>query len=225
MWLRDALGEVFSGERFAEAFPADGRPAISPGALAAVSVLQYADNLSDRQAAEAVRARMDWKYLLGLELTDPGIDHSVLSDFRARLAEHGLEEKIFEAVLEAAAARGLLRPRGRQRTDSTKVLADVRLLNRMEFVGEVLRTALEALAAAHPSWLGGGAGWAGGAVAAPLRGADRLLARTTARCRSRAMAEAGGRGRLLPAGEDRGCEGAGMAAPDLRPGGAAPLRG
>ncbi|MFI9848723.1 IS1182 family transposase [Nonomuraea sp. NPDC051941] len=153
VWLRDALGEVFSDELFAEAFPADGRPAISPGALAAVSVLQYADNLSDRRAAEAVRARMDWKYLLGLELTDPGFDHSVLSDFRARLAEHGLEEKIFEAVLEVAAARGLLRPGGRQRTDSTKILADVRLLNRMEFVGEVLRTALEALAVAHPSWL------------------------------------------------------------------------
>ena len=153
VWLRDALGEVFSDELFAEAFPADGRPAISPGALAAVSVLQYAENLSDRRAAEAVRARMDWKYLLGAELTDPGFDHSVLSDFRARLSGHGLEERVLEAVLEAAVSRGLLRSRGRQRTDSAKILADVRLLNRMEFVGEVLRTALEALAVAHPSWL------------------------------------------------------------------------
>jgi transposase len=153
VWLRDALGEVFSDELFAQAFPADGRPAVSPGALAAVSVLQYAENLPDRRAAEAVRARMDWKYLIGAELTDPGFDHSVLSDFRARLTGHGMEEKILEAVLQVAVSRGLLRPRGRQRTDSTKILADVRLLNRMEFVGETVRTALEALAVAHPSWL------------------------------------------------------------------------
>jgi len=153
VWLRDALGEVFSDELFAQAFPADGRPAVSPGALAAVSVLQYAENLPDRRAAEAVRARMDWKYLIGAELTDPGFDHSVLSDFRARLTGHGMEEKILEAVLQVAVSRGLLRPRGRQRTDSTKILADVRLLNRMEFAGETVRTALEALAVAHPSWL------------------------------------------------------------------------
>lgn len=151
--LRDSLGQIFADEHFVEAFPADGRPAASPGALALVSVLQYAENLSDRQAAEAVRARIDWKYLLGLDLDDSGFDHTLLGRFRARLAEHGLEEKIFTVVLEIAAGQGLLRRGGRQRTDSTRVIADVRQLNRMEFVAETLRAALEALAAAAPDWL------------------------------------------------------------------------
>ncbi|MFV2011495.1 MULTISPECIES: transposase [unclassified Micromonospora] len=101
--IRDALGPVFTDDMFAEAFPAGGRPAVSPGALALVSVLQYAEGLSDRQAADQVRARMDWKYLLGLELDDPGFDFTVLSDFRARLIKHGIEEKILDVVLDRCA--------------------------------------------------------------------------------------------------------------------------
>lgn len=151
--LREALGPVFEDESFAEAFPKRGRPAISPGALALVSVLQYAEGLTDRQAADQVRARMDWKFLLGLELDDPGFDFSVLSDFRARLIGHGLEERVLDLVLGRCCDLGLLRAGGRQRTDSTHVLAAVRTLNRMEFVGESLRAALEALAAAAPEWL------------------------------------------------------------------------
>ncbi|MDQ0931703.1 IS1182 family transposase [Streptomyces turgidiscabies] len=151
--LRDSLGQVFDDVLFTEAFPSDGRPAASPGVLAMVSVMQYAERLSDRQAAEAVRARIDWKYLLGLDLDDSGFDHSLLARFRARLIARGLEERVLEAVLEAAAGHGLLRRGGRQRTDSTRVVADVRLLNRMEFVAETLRAALEALAAAAPNWL------------------------------------------------------------------------
>jgi len=116
-------------------------------------VLQFAEGLSDRQAADQVRARMDWKYLLGLELDDPGFDFTILGDFRSRLIRHGLEEKVLEAVLERLSGAGLLRAGGRQRTDSTHVLAAVRTLNRMEFVGETLRAALEALAAAAPGWL------------------------------------------------------------------------
>lgn len=160
--IRDALGPVFTDETFARAFPARGRPAVSPGALALVSVLQYAEGLSDRQAADQVRARMDWKYLLGLELDDPGFDFTVLGDFRARLIKHGLEEKILDVILDRCSQRGLLRAGGRQRTDATHVLAAVRTLNRMEFVGETLRAALEALAAAAPHWLTPliDAGWA-----------------------------------------------------------------
>ena len=116
-------------------------------------MLQYAEGLTDRQAADQVRARMDWKFLLGLELDDPGFDFTVLGDFRARLIGHGLEEKVLEAVLARLSGAGLLRSGGRQRTDSTHVLAAVRTLNRMEFVGETLRAALEALAAAAPGWL------------------------------------------------------------------------
>ncbi|GAA4214061.1 hypothetical protein GCM10023074_66400 [Microbispora amethystogenes] len=149
--VREALGPLFADESFAEAFSRRGRPAVSPGAL--VSVLQYAEGLTDRQAADQVRAPMDWKYLLGLELDDPGFDFSVLSDFRARLIEHGLEDRILEVILQRVSEVGLLRSGGRRRTDSTHVLAAVRTLNRMEFVGETLRAALEALAAAAPQWL------------------------------------------------------------------------
>ena len=160
--IREALGPLLSDEDFAAAFPRRGRPAASPGALALVSVLQYAEGLSDRQAADQVRARLDWKFLLGLELDDPGFDFTVLGDFRSRLIRHGLEERVLEAVLARLSGAGLLRAGGRQRTDSTHVLAAVRTLNRMEFVGETLRAALEALAAAAPGWLAPliDAGWA-----------------------------------------------------------------
>ncbi|MFG2520165.1 IS1182 family transposase [Streptomyces sp. NPDC048527] len=151
--VREVLGALFTDEDFAAAFPVRGRPAISPGALALVSVLQYAEGLSDRQAADQVRARMDWKFLLALELDDPGFDFTVLGDFRSRLITHGLEERVLEAMLARLSEAGLLRAGGRQRTDSTHVPAAVRTLNRMEFVGETLRAALEALAAAAPDWL------------------------------------------------------------------------
>ena len=107
----------------------------------------------DRQAAGQVRARMDWKFLLGLELDDPGFDFTVLGEFRSRLIGHGLEERVLAAVLARLSGAGLLRAGRRQRTDSTHVLAAVRTLNRMEFAGETLRAALEALAAAAPGWL------------------------------------------------------------------------
>jgi len=118
-----------------------------------VSVLQYAEGLTDRQAADQVRARIDWKFLLGLELDDPGFEASVLSLFRSRLIGHGLEQTTLE--LERLRGLGLLKAGGRQRTDSAHVLAAVRTLNRMEFVGETLRAALEALAVAAPAWLSG----------------------------------------------------------------------
>ncbi|GAA3419700.1 hypothetical protein GCM10018952_60230 [Streptosporangium vulgare] len=85
-------------------------------------MLQYAENLSDRQAADAVRGRIEWKYALGLELDDPGFDFSVLSGFRARLVAHGQEEHILELLLERLGELGFLRSGGRQRTDSTHVL-------------------------------------------------------------------------------------------------------
>jgi len=151
--IREVLGALFTDEDFAEAFPGRGRPAISPGSLALVSVLQYAEGLSDRQAADQVRARMDWKYLLGLELDDPGFDFTVLGDFRSRLITHGLEERVLQVVLARLSEAALLRAGGRQRTDSTHVLTAVRTLNRMEFVGETLRATLEVLAAAAPNWL------------------------------------------------------------------------
>lgn len=153
MRIRDELGEVFVDGAFLDAFGIRGRPGISPGQLAMVTVLQFAQNLTDRQAADAVRGRIDWKYLLGLELTDPGFDFSVLSQFRTRLVTHDLQPMVLDMLLDRLAELGLVKARGRQRTDATHVLAAVRELNRLEMVGETLRAALEALAAAAPAWL------------------------------------------------------------------------
>lgn len=155
MRVRDELGEVFFDGAFMDAFGIRGRPGISPGQLAMVTVLQFAENLTDRQAADAVRGRIDWKYLLGLELTDPGFDFSVLSQFRTRLVEHDLQPMVLDMLLERLVEAGLVKARGRQRTDATHVVAAVRDLNRLEMVGETLRAGLEALAAAAPRWLAG----------------------------------------------------------------------
>ncbi|MEV4574830.1 IS1182 family transposase [Nonomuraea jabiensis] len=151
--LRNELGQVFTDDQFAQAFPARGGPGLSPGELALVAVLQFAEGLTDRQAADAVRGRIDWKYALALELSDPGFDFSVLSEFRDRLISHAVEEQLLQTLLEHCTRLGLLRAGGRQRTDATHVIAAVRTLNRMEFVGETLRCALEALAVADPAWL------------------------------------------------------------------------
>jgi transposase len=153
MRVRDELGELFADAEFAEAFGARGRPGWSPGQLALVTVLQFAENLTDRAAAHRVRYGMDLKYALGLELDDPGFDASVLSEFRTRLVEPGMEEKVLDLLLTALKDRGLVKAGGKQRTDSTRVLAAVRDLNRLELAGETLRAALEALACAAPDWL------------------------------------------------------------------------
>ena len=97
--LRDELGAVFCDDDFAGLYPRRGQPAFAPWRLALVSVLQFREDLSDRRAADAVRSRIDWKYLLGLELTDPGFDFSVLSEFRARLLAGAAGEQPLEKLL------------------------------------------------------------------------------------------------------------------------------
>jgi transposase len=152
--LRDELGVIYEDKAFASLFAKTrGRPAESPGRLTVVTALQFAENLSDREAAEAVRARIDWKYLLGLELTDAGFDHTVLGDFRDRVLEGGMERQLLDILLERLKERGLIKERGKQRTDSTHVLAAIDVLNRLECVGETLRQALNALAVVVPDWL------------------------------------------------------------------------
>ena len=150
---RDEFGPIYADEQFAGLFARRGQPAESPASLALVTILQFMENLSDRQAAEAVRGRIDWKYLLGLELTDTGFNYSVLHDFRQRLLESPVEGLLLDRLLELARARGLLKARGQQRTDSTHVLAAIRHLNRLELVGEALRQALNRLAEVEPDWL------------------------------------------------------------------------
>ena len=153
--IRDELGSWYEDADFAVAYPVRGKPGISPAQLAMVTVLQFCENLTDRQAAVEVRGRVDWKYCLGLELADEGFDASVLAGFRERLVEGGAERVIFGRLLELLKRRGLVKAGGRQRTDSTHVLARIRELNRLELAGETVRAALEALAAAAPGWLAG----------------------------------------------------------------------
>jgi transposase len=151
--MRDRLGEWMTDELFAAAFGARGRPGESPAMLAVVTALQFAYGMGDREAAEAVATRLDWQYALGLPLDDPGFDHSVLSEFRTRVAAHGLEEAALDALLAKLRDEGLVKARGKQRTDSTHVIAAVRALHTIELAGESVRAALEALAAACPDWL------------------------------------------------------------------------
>jgi transposase len=151
--LRDDLGTVFRDGDFADLYPRRGQPGLPPWKLALVTVMQFAEDLSDRRAADAVRGRIDWKYALGLELDDPGFDFSVLSESRGRLTAGGAERRLLDEMLVACKDRGLLKARARQRTDSTHVLAATRDLNRLELVGETLRAALNALAGVAPGWL------------------------------------------------------------------------
>ena len=114
MQMREVLGSIYTDEDFADLFPKEGQPALAPWRLALITVMQFVENLSDRQAADAVRGKIDWKYLLSLELTDPGFDASVLSEFRARLVEQQAEH--LRALQPAALQQlqpGAVRPTGR----------------------------------------------------------------------------------------------------------------
>ena len=151
--LANELGPLFTDDLFVELFPTHGQPARAPWRLALVTILQFAEGLSDRPAAAAVRSRIDWKYVLRLELTDPGFDASVLSEFRGRLLAGDAATLLFDTLLQWCHEHELVKAGGRQRTDSTHVLAAVRALNRIELVGEALRHALNTLAVLAPEWL------------------------------------------------------------------------
>jgi transposase len=151
--LRDEFSALYEDEDFRALYPARGQPGLAPWRLALVTVLQFLEHLSDRQAADAVRARIDWKYALGLELTDPGFHFSVLAEFRARLVTGGAEHLLLDRMLERFKARGLVKAGGKQRTDSTHVLAAVHDLHLLELVAETLRATLDDLAAVAPEWL------------------------------------------------------------------------
>jgi transposase len=153
MQMHEELGALYTDEMFTGLFPSRGQPAESPARLALVLVMQFVENLTDRQAADAVRSRIDWKYALGLDLTDPGFDYSILSEFRQRLLSKGAEQQVFEAMLARFKEKGLLKVRGKQRTDSTHILAAVRSLNRLELVGRTLQYALNAVAQHAPQWI------------------------------------------------------------------------
>ena len=153
MQMRDELGTFYRDEDFLDLFSKKGQPAESAWRLALVMVMQYAEGLTDRQAADAVKTRIDWKYALSLEITDPGFDFSVLSEFRGRLLANQAERRLFDVMLSQFRERGWIKERGKQRTDSTHVLAAVRSVNRLECVGETMRHALNILAEVAPDWL------------------------------------------------------------------------
>jgi transposase len=153
MRLRDEFSVLYQDEDFRALYSSKGQPALAPWRLALVTIFQFLEHLSDRQAADAVRARIDWKYALGLELTDPGFHFSVLTEFRARLVTGQAEHLLLDRMLERFKARGLIKARSKQRTDSTHVLGAVRDLHLLELVAETLRATLNDLAAVVPGWL------------------------------------------------------------------------
>jgi transposase len=153
MEMQAELGMIYTNHQFASLFSATGQPAEDPVRLALILVMQTSEGLPDRQTAAVVRGRIDWKYALALELTDPGFADSVLSEFRKRLVTGQLEVLLLDTLLQHLQERGLLQARGKQRTDSTQIRAAVRTINRRELVIETMRLALNRLAANHPEWL------------------------------------------------------------------------
>lgn len=151
--MRDLFGTIYTDDVFADCYPSDGQPAIRPWRLALVTVMQFAENLSDRQAADAVRDRIAWKYALSMELGDAGFDYSVLSEFRERLLTYGLAGQMLDVMLQCFDAHGLLKTKDKQRTDSTHVCAALRALNQLELVHETIRHVLNELSVQASAWL------------------------------------------------------------------------
>jgi len=152
--LRAEFGTLYTDQLFADLYPPQGRPVeVPPWRLALVMVMQYMEGLTDRQAADAVRRCMDWKYALSLDLHDHGFDCTLLHDFRERLLAHDAPQRFLDTFLTTCKARGWIKARGTQRTDSTHVLAAIRTLNRLEHMLETLRLALNQLSEADPQWV------------------------------------------------------------------------
>jgi transposase len=151
--LRTEFSTLYVQDLFADLYADRGHPVeVAPWRLALVMVMQYIAGLTDRQAAAAVRRCIDWKYALSLELTDAGFDFTLLHDFRERLLAHDATQRLLDTFLEACKARGWLKARGTQRTDSTHVLAAIRTLQRLERGLETLRAALNQRSAAEAAW-------------------------------------------------------------------------
>lgn len=151
--LRDEIGVLLQDADFSKLFPTRGQPVYAPWRLALITIFQFIENLSDRAAAEAVRARIDWKYALSLELENSGFDSTILCEFRARLIAGNTENLLFDKLLDWCREQKMLKARGKQRTDSTHILAVVRGINRLECVLETMRSALNAIARESPAWL------------------------------------------------------------------------
>ena len=150
--IGDKLYERYRDEDYLDLYSAEGKPGLSPVLLGFVTVFQDLEGLSDREAANAVLVRLDWKYALHLPLEYKGFDFSVLSEYRQRLVKHEAEGWLFERLLADLAGLGVLKRHGRQRTDSLAVLTRVRTLNRLELVVETLRVAVRGIVAIEEEW-------------------------------------------------------------------------
>jgi transposase len=151
--LRTEFGTLYEDQLFADLYPPQGRPVeVAPWRLVLVIIMQYIEGLTDRQAADAVRRCMDWKYALSLDLHDPGFDFTLLHDFRQRLLAQDAAQRLLDTFLTTCKARGWLKARSTQRTDSTHVLAAIRTLHRLECVLEAMHYALNQLSNADPGW-------------------------------------------------------------------------
>jgi transposase len=152
--LRTEFGALYDDQLFADLQPPAGRPAeVAPWRLALVVVMQYIEGLTDRQAAHAVRRGMDWKYALSLDLTAPGFDFTLLHDVRHRLLAHEAGQRFLDTLLAACKARGWIKARGTQRTDSAHVLAAIRTLHRLGCVLEAMHDALNRRSDVAPAWV------------------------------------------------------------------------
>ena len=151
-FIGNTLYEKYDEADFADLYHTEGQPGVSPVLLAFVTVFQFLEKLSDRMAAEAVRVRLDWKYALHLPLDYAGFHYSVLSEFRTRVIHHQAEARLFDSVVKQLQELGLVKQRGRQRTDSLAISSKVRDLTRLEQLVETVRLALCALLKADPAW-------------------------------------------------------------------------
>jgi len=150
--VADALDTLCTDAAFVALFPTHGQPAVPPWRWALAPILQFAEGLADRQAAAAVRSRIDGQDGLRLELAEPGFAAAVLSEFRTRLIAGAAASLLFATLLTWCRACHLIKARGRQRTDATHMLAAVRALNRIEVVGETIRHTLNTRAIVAPEW-------------------------------------------------------------------------
>ncbi len=152
--LHEELGSMYRDDLFADFYADRGHPVdIAPWRLALSTVMQYMEGLTDRQTADAVRRCMDWKYALSLELTDPGFDFTLLHDFRQRLLSHDGAQRLLDTLLDTCKERGWIKTRGKQRTDSTYVVAAIRRLYYLECVQQAMHHALNELSEVAPQWV------------------------------------------------------------------------
>jgi transposase len=151
-FVGDVLFEQFRDEDFADLYPNDGQPSISPSLLSFVTIFQSLEDLSDRKTVYSLRFRFDWKYALHLPPSYRGFDHTVLSEFRKRLLEHKAEAHVFNAIFAQLKQLGLYKQRGIQRTDSLAIYTHCRLLKRIELCVETMRVVIKELLHRDPVW-------------------------------------------------------------------------